>query len=192
VHNLFLILLSFGMLVGVVWAAYQRYVEDGYVGGLLCTQRPSERLWDGPLGAVTYVFYLSKYYEFVDTFVLALRKKPTIPLHLWHHAVMPVMTWSWFAFPWVDGAWWCVMVNSFIHTLMYTNYLLTSLGMKVWWAKYLTQAQIVQFLTGTTVSVIFFYMKNTGSGCTGDARTAIASNAVNFTFILLFIKVRNR
>lgn len=62
--------------------------------------------------AVRYVFYLSKYYEFIDTFVLALRKKPTIPLHLWHHAVMPVMVWSWFAFPWVDGAWYATHSSS--------------------------------------------------------------------------------
>ena len=53
VHNVFLIFLSLGMLLGVLWAAWLRHKEEGVVGGLLCTQRSSERLLDGPLGAVT-------------------------------------------------------------------------------------------------------------------------------------------
>jgi hypothetical protein len=42
----------------------------------------------GPLGAVTYIFYLTKFYEFMDTFILRLRRKPLLTLHVWHHAVM--------------------------------------------------------------------------------------------------------
>jgi hypothetical protein len=72
---------------------------------------------------------------------------------------------------------------------MYTNYLLKSLGQKVWWAKYLTQGQIVQFITGTVYSGAFLYMQSNGFGCTGSARTAIFSNVVNFSFIVLFLGV---
>eukprot|EP00037_Helgoeca_nana_P032901 m.415922 g.415922 ORF g.415922 m.415922 type:complete len:258 (+) comp29764_c0_seq1:137-910(+) len=186
VHNSFLIVLSFSIMCSTLFSAYLRYAEEG-VAGVLCSQRPSEALWDGPLGAVVYVFYLSKYYDFIDTFILAARKKETIPLHLWHHAVMPFVCWSWLAYPWLDGAWWCAFVNSLIHTLMYTNYLLKSLGQKVWWAKYLTQGQIVQFITGTVYSGAFLYMQSNGFGCTGSARTAIFSNVVNFSFIVLFL-----
>lgn len=84
---------------------------------------------------------------------------------------------------------WCAFVNSFIHTLMYSNYLLKSLGQKVWWAKYLTQGQIVQFITGTIYSGAFLLMQRQDYGCTGDARTAIVSNLVNFSFIVLFVNV---
>lgn len=48
-------------------------------------------MWDGPIGLAAYIFYLSKYYEFVDTFILVLRKKPVIFLHVYHHAVMPAV-----------------------------------------------------------------------------------------------------
>eukprot|EP00038_Savillea_parva_P029957 m.74552 g.74552 ORF g.74552 m.74552 type:complete len:260 (+) comp8921_c0_seq2:71-850(+) len=188
IHNSFLIVLSFSVLCCTLYAAYLRVVDEGFVGGVLCSKRSVETLWDGPLGAALYVFYLSKYYDFIDTFILAARKKPTIPLHLWHHSVMPIVVWSWMAYPWLDGAWWACFVNSLIHTLMYTNYLLATLGYKVWWAKYLTQGQIVQFLTGTAYSGTFLWMQYNGDGCTGDARTALVSNAINFSFIALFVR----
>ena len=50
-----------------------------------------QTLWDGTLGAVTYVFYLTKYLEYFDTFVLALRKKNIIVLHQWHHSCMTIV-----------------------------------------------------------------------------------------------------
>eukprot|EP00035_Acanthoeca_spectabilis_P021259 m.437209 g.437209 ORF g.437209 m.437209 type:complete len:258 (+) comp18081_c0_seq1:68-841(+) len=192
VHNGFLVILSFTIMCCTLYSAFLRMSEEGFVGGVLCSSRNSEKLWDGPLGAAVYVFYLSKYYDFIDTFILAARKKPTIPLHLWHHAVMPAVCWSWLQYPWLDGAWWCAFVNSFIHTLMYSNYLLKSLGQKVWWAKYLTQGQIVQFITGTIYSGAFLLMQRQDYGCTGDARTAIVSNLVNFSFIVLFVNFYNK
>lgn len=38
------------------------------------------------------------------------------------------------------------LINSFVHSVMYTHYLLTLLKMsKPWWKKHLTQLQILQF-----------------------------------------------
>lgn len=126
VHNAFLVLLSFAMMCGTLYGASVRSEEDGgVVNGLFCSKRSAETMWDGPLGAVVYIFYLSKYYEFFDTVFLALAQKPTIPLHLWHHAAMPFVTWSWLSGPWLEGAWWCAFVNSLIHTIMYSYYLAT-------------------------------------------------------------------
>jgi hypothetical protein len=45
------------------------------------------------------------------------------------------------------SAWWSAMLNSFIHVLMYTHYLMVSLGSSAPWKKYLTMAQMIQFLT---------------------------------------------
>ena len=60
------------------------------------------QIWNGPLGYFTYMFYLSKYYELIDTVILALRKKPTIPLHVYHHAIMLFGAWAWFAYPYLE------------------------------------------------------------------------------------------
>jgi len=187
-HNAFLASLSFFMAVTCMYGAYVRAQEDGGAFGLVCSQRPVETKWDGPIGAVIYIFYLSKFYEFVDTFVMALRQKDTIFLHTWHHAAMPFTCWTWFAFNFFEGGWWCVLVNSLIHTMMYSYYLATCLNIKVWFKKYITKAQIVQFISGTGMCFTWFFLKRSGYGCTSDTPAFYWSNFVNFTFLALFIK----
>lgn len=188
VHNLFLVILSFSMFSTAIYGAFIRAQEDG-LAGLVCTTRPVERIWDGPLGAVQYVFYLSKFYEFVDTFILSLRKKPTIFLHCWHHAVMPWVCWALMGIPFFEGAWWCTWTNSLIHTFMYSYYLATCFGIKVWFKKYMTQMQIVQFFAGMFFSIAWAVCKyGLDMGCTSDWRTAAMTNGINLTFIALFAK----
>jgi fatty acid elongase 3 len=109
VHNLVLIGLSTTMMIGTLVGAHERYVAEGLVNGLLCTKRTSDTIWDGKLGYFTYIFYLSKFYELLDTVLLSLRKKKIISLQVWHHSTMLFVTWSWFAFPWLEGAWWCTL-----------------------------------------------------------------------------------
>ena len=57
---------------------------------------------------------------------------------------------------------------------------------KVWYKKYITSAQIVQFMTGTIVSTIFVVLKASGRGCTSHYGPAIFSNCVNLTFLYMF------
>eukprot|EP00041_Stephanoeca_diplocostata_P023039 m.559588 g.559588 ORF g.559588 m.559588 type:complete len:264 (+) comp22206_c0_seq2:119-910(+) len=185
VHNLFLVLLSLSMLICVVYGAFLRYSTEGFVGGILCSQRTEQDLWNGPIGAATYIFYLSKYYEFIDTVFLALRQKPVILLHQWHHCVMPFLCWSWFSFPWFDGAWWCCFVNSFIHTIMYSYYLASTLGIRVWFKKYITSLQIIQFMTGLVYSAAYLWQEHT-HGCAGNPMGCYISNLVNISFLVMF------
>lgn len=188
VHNLFLLTLSLSMFIGCLYAAHYRAVVEGegFVNGLVCSHREPEHLWDGPLGAVTYIFYLSKFYEFVDTFVLALRKKSLLTLHVFHHAMMPIVCYSWFYGAWLEGSWWCTLVNSLIHTMMYSYYLATTLKIQIPGKKYMTQAQIVQFITGIIFVFTFLYMKYAGYGCTGSEKPAIFSTVVNVIFLTMF------
>ncbi len=48
------------------------------------------------------MFFLTKFWEFIDTFLLAVQQKKLIVLQVWHHCVMPLVCWSWFAFPWLE------------------------------------------------------------------------------------------
>lgn len=50
-------------------------------------------LWHGR----SYVYYMSKYYELLDTVLQWLRGKesPNYGLHVYHHAVIVVLSWSW-------------------------------------------------------------------------------------------------
>ena len=103
------------------------------------------------MAAVAYVYLINKYIEFADTFFFVARKKTNqiTFLHVYHHAIMPV-----FAFVqcrWLPGGHEMLigLINSFVHVFMYSYYLLSALGPKIqpylWWKKYLTLLQLVQF-----------------------------------------------
>ena len=99
-----------------------------------------------------YLYYISKIIELLDTvfFVLRKKSKQVTTLHVTHHASMAfLMYWGVKYFPGGHGSF-QGFINSAVHTLMYTYYLLSSLGDSVkpylWWKKYLTQIQMAQFL----------------------------------------------
>jgi len=187
IHNIMLIALSLAMGIGAFMALKERYMLEGY-DGLFCSQRTPGTTLDGKAGYWIKIYYLSKYYECVDTFILCLKKKATIPLHLFHHGVMMVGPWMWCRFGWVEGSLWCVFVNSWIHVLMYLYYLLASLGYKVWWRRYLTQAQIIQFVTGFIWINIYVHQAITrGCGDKFKFYAAMFSDIVNVIFVILFV-----
>ena len=43
-------------------------------------------MWNKGLGRLGYLFYLSKYYEFVDTMILVVKQKKVSVLQSYHHA----------------------------------------------------------------------------------------------------------
>lgn len=49
--------------------------------------------------------YHSKYIELFDTVLLIVKKKPVIPLHMFHHAAILFIAWSWLDGSWIAGSW---------------------------------------------------------------------------------------
>jgi len=98
-----------------------------------------------------YLYYISKLIELLDTvlFLLTKRFRQITFLHVYHHSTMPLIWWI--GAKWFPGgqAFFGVMLNSFVHVIMYTYYGLSSCGpsMKkyLWWKKYITVVQLVQF-----------------------------------------------
>ena len=102
-------------------------------------------------------YYISKAIEFMDTFFFILRKKNNqlTFLHIYHHSTM-------FAF-WLVPAKFTpggsalsgAMVNCFIHVIMYSYYALAASGLKsyLWWKKYLTILQLIQFTSGVVLGL---------------------------------------
>ncbi|CAA9997242.1 unnamed protein product [Nesidiocoris tenuis] len=97
-------------------------------------------------------YYFSKFTEFLDTIFFVLRKKNdhVNKLHVIHHGIMPLSTWFGVKFTPGGHSTFFGMLNTFVHIIMYTYYLLAALGPKVqpylWWKKYLTVLQMVQFV----------------------------------------------
>jgi hypothetical protein len=105
--------------------------------------------------------YLSKYIDYIDTVFMILRKKNSQVsfLHVYHHASV-ILPWGWV----VAGghgngtSGFGALINAFIHALMYSHYLYTSLGYRNPFKRFLTQAQIAQFFlcVGHSVAVILY------------------------------------
>ncbi|XP_042319316.1 elongation of very long chain fatty acids protein 2 [Sceloporus undulatus] len=149
VYNLGVTILSFYMLIELILATW----EGGY--NLQCQNLNSAGDADIRVAKVLWWYYFSKVIEFADTIFFVLRKKNSqiTFLHVYHHATM-------------FNIWWCVMnwipcgqsffgptLNSFIHVLMYSYYglsVIPSMRKYLWWKKYLTQAQLIQFLLTIT------------------------------------------
>jgi len=95
---------------------------------------------------IIYLFYLSKYYEFVDTFLLYLNGKTPIFLQKYHH-IGAVICWHLMWYYKVEMVWMATILNAFVHTIMYSYYLCCLLKIKqVRFVKqYITSLQLVQF-----------------------------------------------
>lgn len=97
-------------------------------------------------------YYISKFTEFLDTIFFVLRKKNDhiSTLHVIHHGVMPMSVWFGVKFTPGGHSTFFGLLNTFVHIVMYSYYLLAALGPQMqrylWWKKYLTTLQMVQFI----------------------------------------------
>jgi hypothetical protein len=145
-HNFFLCALSFVMAVGTSYEAFFVRAPEIGLGELFCSTDRQE-VFNNRLWFWCVVFYISKYYEFFDTVILLLRKRPLLVLHVWHHCSVSVLSLI-FLRANMTFFFTGVIINGTIHTFTYYFYFQSSLGNTMWWKKYLTQAQMVQFLWG--------------------------------------------
>lgn len=113
--------------------------------------------WEAFNSAV-WMFLVSKMIDLFDTIFYVLRKKYSNIsfLHVYHHANMVAVVWFFLKYIKGEQAVIVGVVNSFVHTIMYTYYFLAALGPSIqkylWWKKYITQLQMLQFL------MYFIYM----------------------------------
>jgi elongation of very long chain fatty acids protein 7 len=97
-------------------------------------------------------YYFSKFTEFLDTIFFVLRKKNDhiSTLHVIHHGIMPMSVWFGVKFTPGGHSTFFGFLNTFVHIIMYSYYLIAALGPQyqkyLWWKKYLTTIQMVQFV----------------------------------------------
>lgn len=102
-------------------------------------------------------FYLSKYYEYVDTFILYAKGVNPIFLQKYHH-IGAVICWHLCYVYDVDGIILGTVLNSAVHTVMYFYYFASILKLPVRWIRpYITGGQIVQLLAGIIINVVVYY-----------------------------------
>lgn len=97
-------------------------------------------------------YSINKFVDLIETVIFVLRKKDRQVsfLHLFHHCSMVLLVYLYTTFYGPAGPPAMMsLLNVIVHTLMYTYYFLSSISPAVqaslWWKKYITIAQLVQF-----------------------------------------------
>jgi hypothetical protein len=146
----------------------------------------SGHVWDKlDLGAWVFHFYLSKFYEFIDTAIVYLKGEKPIFLQTFHHAGVLVIMWSFVASQNNAMGVCFTVLNSFIHTVMYTYYALTAVGIKLTFIKpVITSLQLTQFITGIAYSTPSYFMET----CHTEATwwTQLYANVYTVILVILF------
>lgn len=108
-----------------------------------------------PMANVLWLFYVSKVLDFADTvFIIFGQKwKQLSFLHVYHHCTIFLIYWMNLRLNYDGDIYLTIVLNGAVHFVMYTYYFValhtTKSGEKVeiWWKKYLTLFQLIQFLT---------------------------------------------
>jgi hypothetical protein len=153
VHNAFLCSFSASTFIGccIILYKYGIVVEDGYYFKFpeFC--------------GIMFMFYLTKYYEYVDTWLIYLKGKKPITLQTYHH-VGAVIVWHLCYFYKSDSIFIATMFNSFVHTIMYWYYMETCMleprPYVKYMKKYITSMQIIQLVSGSLLSCVYYTVES--------------------------------
>ncbi|KAL1183832.1 hypothetical protein V6Z11_A01G001100 [Gossypium hirsutum] len=163
VDNIFLLTLSFTMALGCLASNFSQVPN---FKNLVCFPRGTSP--SGPLFFWAYIFYLSKIVEFIDTLLIILSgsMKRLSFIHGYHHSMVVIMCYiclesAQSSVPMV------LVTNCVVHVVMYTYYLLCTLGMHPKWKKIVTDFQLVQFRLSFLIMAVVVFYHFTASGCSG-------------------------
>ncbi|KAI5280529.1 hypothetical protein KEM54_003657 [Ascosphaera aggregata] len=122
----------------------------------------SGRLWNSGLAYFGWLFYVSKFYEVIDTLIILAKGKKSSTLQTYHHAGAMLCMWAGIRYS-AGPIWIFPTFNSLIHALMYTYYTLTAFHVPVPIAvkRSLTTMQIIQFIIGVTLATTYLCIKYT-------------------------------
>jgi len=156
----------------------------------------ADQSWTSRMEFYYMINYAFKYIELLDTVFLAFKKKPMPFLHVFHHSATALL-----CFSQLNGktsiSWVVISLNLTVHVIMYYYYYATAGGAKIWWKKYLTTLQIVQFVID--IGVVYFgtyahfanaywndILPNPGN-CAGSETAALFGCGLLTSYLGLFI-----
>jgi len=135
----------------VIFGLKYTILQENY--SALCQPLDSTNVqpWMNALVKICYCYYITKYLDLLDTVFFVLRKKNAQIsfLHVYHHFGMVLAVYLYMKFLAGSHSTMLGLVNGFVHTIMYGYYLVTSIkpsyGKSLWWKRYITQLQLLQF-----------------------------------------------
>ena len=102
-------------------------------------------------------FYMTKYYEYVDTFILYFNGKNPIFLQKYHHVGAAIVWHLCYVYD-IDMVFFGSLLNSGVHSIMYAYYLASLYRIKIRGIRiYITSMQMIQLLIGLTAGSYYYY-----------------------------------
>lgn len=150
VYNALLSLFSFAIFIETVL-----FLQRTGAGNLLGQHNDCKLAFkDERFEKAVYVFFLSKYVEYADTVFLIVKGKGVSFLHYFHH-VFAALSMGLTYRSSFEGAWMFLLLNGFVHGVMYFYYECSLLKIQLPGKKYITRMQITQFVVG--LGILWFY-----------------------------------
>ncbi|KAI1808432.1 GNS1/SUR4 family-domain-containing protein [Daldinia bambusicola] len=117
------------------------------------------RIWNEGLAFYGWLFYISKFYEVIDTLIILAKGKFSSTLQTYHHAGAMMAMWAGMRYM-STPIWIFVFFNSAIHAIMYTYFTVTAFNIRVPQVvkRTLTSLQISQFIIGGSVAIIHSFV----------------------------------
>jgi len=190
-HNLIMCVYSFYTFVGISIVLFQNLKKTNFnFYTLFCDS--SQNMKEG-LDFWVYTFYLSKFFEYLDTYILLLKAKPVMPpensqylLHIYHHAITAAIVWTTMYFH-LSTSWTGPFTNAFVHTLMYGYFFLAELNKidRNLGGKFITPIQLIQFMF--CIGSVIFENLQSDCGSHFPATTFLMANYL--LFFVFFVKI---
>lgn len=140
-------------------------------------------------GFWTWLFTLSKMPELGDTVFIVLRKQQLIFLHWYHHLTVLVYVFYCFS-QFTSCARWFMVMNYFVHSLMYTYFALRAMRVSVpkGVAMTITTLQLVQMVVGCGINYLAFSFKESGRECGVSDTNLLYSSLMYSSYFVLFAR----
>ncbi|KAI8640076.1 ELO family [Parasitella parasitica] len=157
VHNLILSIYSGITFINMAQNMHKLFNRGSSIHDAYCDT--DNFLWNEGLGYWGYLFYLSKFYEVIDTAIIIMKGRRSSLLQTYHHSGAMITMWSGIRYQ-AQPIWIFVVFNSLIHSIMYMYYAMTSIGLHPPGKRYLTSMQISQFLIGMSTAISYLLVPN--------------------------------
>lgn len=136
-----------------------------------------------------WCYLMLKLLDLFDTVFMVVRRKQSQVtfLHVYHHLSITIYTLVYVRWTFGEQVPMYAFLNSVVHVFMYFYYFLAGFGpemqKKLWWKKYITVLQLVQFVAVVAVSV-----GNLLWQCDGNKITSLSAAVYAGLYVYLFGK----